>query len=72
MTIERVVRLFAGTLVVVGVILTYAVSEWWLILPLFVGLNLAQSALTRICPLESVLRRLGVPERNSTQGLSRA
>jgi hypothetical protein len=37
------------------------VSVHALWLAAFVGLNLFQSAFTRFCPLESILRRLGVP-----------
>ncbi|WP_419626174.1 YgaP-like transmembrane domain [Thiolapillus sp.] len=32
-----------------------------MILTLFVGANLAQSALTNICPLAAVLKKAGVP-----------
>lgn len=62
MTMERYIRILAGTLVTIGVVLTWTVSIYWLFLPLFVGLNLFQSAFTGICPAESVLRRLGVAE----------
>jgi hypothetical protein len=37
------------------------VSSWWLAFTAFVGANLFQSALTRWCLMESILRRLGVP-----------
>lgn len=60
MSLERWIRLFAGSFVVVSVTLTYLHSPYWLFLTLFVGLNLFQSALTGICPLESILRALGV------------
>jgi hypothetical protein len=36
------------------------VSKHFLWFTLFVGANLFQSGFTRICPLESILRRLGV------------
>lgn len=62
MSLEHAIRLLAGTLVIIGVILTHFVSPWWLLLPLFVGLNLFQSALTGFCPAEIILRRLGVGE----------
>ncbi len=60
MSLENAVRLLAGTLVTVGVLLTYFFSPYWLLLPLFVGLNLIQSAFTKFCPAEIVMRRLGV------------
>jgi hypothetical protein len=36
------------------------VSTWWLAFTAFVGANLLQSALTHWCPLEIILRKLGV------------
>ncbi len=61
MYLERAIRLLAGSLVVLGLILAYAVNPWFLALPAFVGLNLAQSAITGFCPAEIILRKLGVP-----------
>ena len=34
-------------------------SEWWLAVTAFVGLNLAQSALTGWCLMETIMRKLG-------------
>ena len=59
MKIETLVRLIAGTFVVVGVVLTHTVNVWCLLLPLFVGLNLVQSSFTGFCPPSIVLRKLG-------------
>ena len=61
MTVERFVHAFAGTLVLVSVLLAYAYSPWFLLIAAFVGANLLQSAFTRFCPLEIVLRKAGVP-----------
>ena len=36
------------------------VSQWWLAFTAFVGANLMQSALTKWCLMESILRKLGV------------
>jgi hypothetical protein len=36
------------------------VSPWFILLDVFVGLNLFQSAFTGVCPAESIFRRLGV------------
>ncbi len=60
MTIEGAVRVLAGSFVLVGVVLSRLVSPWWLLLDVFVGLNLIQSAFTRFCPAEMIFRRLGV------------
>lgn len=60
MTTERGVRLMAGSMILISVALTYWVSRYWLLLAVFVGLNLFQSALTGWCPAEKILRALGV------------
>lgn len=60
MNIDRAVFAFAGTVVLLGVALGYLVSTWWLLLPVFVGANLLQSAFTGFCPLARILGRLGL------------
>ncbi len=65
MNTNQVVRLFAGTVILVSLALgapasPLFVSNWWLALTAFVGFNLAQSSLTRFCPLEKILVRLGI------------
>ena len=57
---EHIIRLFAGTLVLIGVALGHWVNSCWLLVPLFVGLNLVQSALTKWCLLEDILKKYGV------------
>lgn len=57
--IDRAVMCFAGTVIVVSVVLAHLVSPLWLLLTLFVGLNLLQASFTGICPLAMILRRLG-------------
>ena len=57
---EHVVRLVAGTLVLVGLVLGVTVSQWWLLLTAFVGLNLFQSSLSKWCLLEDILKKVGV------------
>jgi hypothetical protein len=60
MKMENAIRILAGTMVLISVTLTHFVSPWWLLLAVFVGVNLIQSALTGFCPAELILRRLGV------------
>jgi len=66
MKIESFIRLLAGTFVLVGVGLAHFASPWWLLLPLFVGANLIQSAFTGFCPPSIVLRRLGKLDDSGT------
>ncbi len=60
MKLESCIRILAGTFVLTSVTLAHFVSPWWLLLAVFVGLNLFQSALTGFCPAEIILRRLGL------------
>ncbi len=60
MSLERWIRLIAGTFVTLSVVLSYVHSSYWLLFTLFVGLNLFQSSLTRWCLMEKLLERLGV------------
>jgi len=56
------VHLMAGTFILVSLALYYWVSEWFLIIPAFVGANLFQYGLTGACPAEYVFGKLlGLP-----------
>jgi hypothetical protein len=60
----QLVRLLAGIFILLSLALGIPgspvfVSEWWLAFTAFVGANLLQSALTRWCMLETILRKLG-------------
>lgn len=61
MNIDRFVLAFAGSVVLLSVLLAYLFSPWWLLLTAFVGLNLLQAAFTGFCPLALVLKKAGVP-----------
>lgn len=56
--LERQVRLVAGLLVAVGVLLAVTVSQWWLILPGFVGCGLVFAGCSGFCPMGEALARL--------------
>ena len=60
MTVERYIRMIAGTIVVVSLALGYWVGPYWYLLTAFVGLNLFQSAFTNWYPMMSILRKSGV------------
>ena len=57
MSIESVVRILAGAVVLISLTLATLVSLNWLWLTAFVGANLFQSGFTGICPLVSILKR---------------
>lgn len=65
MTLNRLIRIFAGFFVLLSLALGVPgsplfVSANWLWFTAFVGANLLQSGFTRFCPLENILRKLGV------------
>ncbi len=60
MSIDRIVLAFAGSMVIVSLLLAYFVNPAWLLLAAFVGLNLLQAAFSGFCPLAMVLKKAGV------------
>ena len=65
MTTWRIVRVIAGTFVLLSLALGVPqspiyMSGYWLWFTAFVGANLLQSGLTNRCLMEVILRRLGV------------
>lgn len=60
MKIHLIVRRFAGMFVLLSLVLAHYHSPYWLWFTAFVGFNLLQSSFTNFCPLEMVLRKLGV------------
>jgi len=57
-SLERQVRLGAGTLIVLGIFLAAFVSPLWLGLAAFVGIGLCFAGLTDICPMGILLSRM--------------
>ncbi len=65
MTPERIVRIVAGLFVLLSLSLGVEGSPLfhspnWLWFTAFVGANLFQSGFTQFCPLEMILKKLGV------------
>lgn len=69
MTIERGLRLMAGTFVLLSLALGYWASPYWYLFTAFVGLNLLQSAFTNWCPAMWIFGKLGL---KTEQQLARA
>jgi len=66
MTIERWIRVIAGTFIMISLLLgvdgsPLFVTKWALAFTAFVGLNLFQFGFTNFCPLAIILKKLGVP-----------
>ncbi|AOW11661.1 sulfurtransferase [Hydrogenophaga crassostreae] len=69
MTVERYIRILAGTFIMLSLALGIEgspifVSQWFLAFTAFVGFNLFQSGFTGFCGPGIILRKLGVPEGN--------
>jgi hypothetical protein len=67
MTVERWIRVIAGTFIMLSLALGVEgsplfVSKWALAFAAFVGANLFQFGFTNFCPLKMILMKLGVPE----------
>ncbi len=56
---ENIVRMFAGSFIILSLILAHYYSPLFLYFTAFVGLNLLQSSLTGFCPLEIILKKMG-------------
>ncbi|OGR51127.1 MAG: sulfurtransferase [Desulfobacula sp. RIFOXYB2_FULL_45_6] len=64
MKMEHYIRAIAGSFILISLILSRFHSPWWLLFTAFVGLNLLQSAFTKICPMEAILEKLFKIPRN--------
>ena len=58
MLMENKIRAFAGTFILVSLVLAEVQSHYWLYFTAFVGLNLLQSSFTGFCPLEIILSKI--------------
>jgi Protein of unknown function (DUF2892) len=69
MTSWQMTRLVAGSFILLSLALGIPgspifVSQWWLAFTAFVGANLFQSALTKWCLMELIMRKLGFKTEN--------
>lgn len=60
---EYIIRIVAGLVVLAGTSLAYFVDITWLLLPVFVAVNLIQSAFTKFYPLEYFLDKMNVKRK---------
>lgn len=67
MNTERIVRIVAGSFILLSLLLASVFNgveltrPTWLWFTIFVGANLLQSGFSQWCLMESILRRFGVP-----------
>ncbi len=66
MTVERLVRIIAGSFIMLSLALAHASGSIdlsklsWLWFTAFVGFNLFQSGVTRFCPMDVMLKKVGL------------
>ena len=61
MYIDRMLRIIAGSFILISLLLAHYHSPNWLWFTAFVGLNLLQSGFSNWCPMITILEKLGVP-----------
>lgn len=54
------IRAVAGSFILISLLLAIYVNQNWLWFTAFVGANLLQSAFTKWCLMEDILKKLGV------------
>ena len=74
MTVENFIRMFAGAMILVSILLGASWSPVyqsgnWLFLTTFVGFNLFQSSFTGLCPLDRILRKMGMRSGGGACGI---
>ena len=60
MKMHMLIRRFAGTFILISLLLAHYHSANWLWFTAFVAFNIQQSSFTNFCPLELILKKLGV------------
>jgi hypothetical protein len=63
MKMHMIIRRFAGTFILISLLLAHYHNPYWLWFTAFVGFNLFQSSFTNFCPLEIILKKAGVGDR---------
>ncbi|MBS1573191.1 MAG: DUF2892 domain-containing protein [Bacteroidetes bacterium] len=64
---NRIAHAFAGSLVLISIILTHFTgNKNWLWIAAFVGINLLQNSMTNWCLLHQILKKIGVKNTESS------
>ena len=60
MSLDSAVMKFAASVNLIGCLLAYFVNPLWILLSVFVSLNLFQASITSFCPAATLFKKLGV------------
>ena len=67
MTLERIILLVSGIVVLGSLLLGIYVSPYWFWLTGLMGAHLIQASFTGVCPVVMLLKRMGLPSRAGFQ-----
>ncbi|WP_462174755.1 YgaP family membrane protein [Pseudoalteromonas gelatinilytica] len=62
MKLNDALRLIAGVIICISLLLQQFHSPLWIWFTVFIALNLIQSAFTKWCPMITILRKLGMED----------
>lgn len=62
MTVNSALRLIAGSMILLSLLLSHFVHPNWVYFTIFIAVNLIQSAFTNWCPIMTILRKFGLKE----------
>jgi len=71
MTVEKALTAFAGTMVLISVLLTLMVHEGFVWFTVFIGANLLQQSFTGFCPASYIMKRVFGMQTEKEQALSK-
>lgn len=60
MNIDKAVFCFAGTLILVSLLLSRLHSIYWLWFTAFVGFNMLQASFSGFCPIAKLFKKIGM------------
>jgi len=60
MNLDKIVMAFAGTVILLSLLLSVIHSSYWLLLTAFAGANIFQAAFTGFCPIVKILKNFGI------------
>lgn len=63
MKMEDMIRVIAGSFILISLALAKWVNPNWIWFTVFVGANLLQSGITKWCLMENILAKFGVDKR---------
>lgn len=65
MNVDRLVFAFAGSFILISLLLSQLHSVYWLWFTAFVGANMLQAAFSGFCPMAIILKKLGKQPGNA-------